>query len=110
MMRVAQRLGFQSVDAMVANVPDEELERWLALAWLDGWGDEWQMVASICATVWNAALRICKQIPLTNGIQNDEIRTPLDFLPAHLRPPEIKKKKKTKLSTDEQAKRLAGIK
>jgi hypothetical protein len=44
--RTAARLGFRSVQAWHDATTDDERNEMLALALLDGWGEEWQEIAS----------------------------------------------------------------
>lgn len=41
MRRVAKELGFRTVNELVDTIPKEELDEWLAVAWIDGWGEEY---------------------------------------------------------------------
>ena len=50
---VAQRLGWWDVDAMVDAIPKKKLDRWMAVARLCGWGDEWSMASTIATAVHN---------------------------------------------------------
>jgi hypothetical protein len=44
--RVAARLGFKSVDSWIEATTERERSYMMALALLDGWGEEWQELAS----------------------------------------------------------------
>ena len=55
-MRVAARLGFRSIAAMVDEIGDEQVDKWCALALVDGWGEDWQRTAWIVERVHNTAM------------------------------------------------------
>jgi len=72
---------------MVDEIEPHELDKWLALAALDGWGEERQLAAMICATIHNSALRIVQSIPACGRpVDRDEVKTETDFLPKFARP------------------------
>lgn len=50
---VAQRLGFWDVDQLVEAVPKKKLDRWMAVARICGWGDEWSMASTVAVAVHN---------------------------------------------------------
>jgi hypothetical protein len=72
--RVAARLGFHSVDAWYdATTPDDRANM-MAVAWLDGWGEEYQQIA---AEIHNASLRAAN----ASGAKytNDDAKGPEDM-------------------------------
>lgn len=50
---MAARLGFWDVDELVEKVPKKKLDRWLAVARICGWGDEWSMASTVAAAIHN---------------------------------------------------------
>lgn len=98
---------------MVDEIEPSELDKWLALAVLDGWGDERQMTAMICATIHNAALRIVQAIPAcAHPVNRDEVKAETDFLPKFARPMRQAKAKQNESaeSLDAWMRRVSGVK
>lgn len=72
--RVAYRLGFQSVEAWLLATSPHEQATALAVAYLDGWGEEWQEVV---AAIHNAGL---VQIAAQGAeIRDDQWKRPRDM-------------------------------
>lgn len=67
---------------MVEEIPKKILDRWYAVAWLDGWGEEWQRTAKICSTIWNAALLVAR---CWRTVDEGEYKAANDFLPDKLK-------------------------
>lgn len=49
--RTAARLGFRSVDHWEAETTTDERQEMMALALLDGWGEEWAEIAAMLVNV-----------------------------------------------------------
>ena len=50
---MAARLGFWDVDELVERVPKKKLNRWMAVARICGWGDEWSMASTVAVAIHN---------------------------------------------------------
>lgn len=56
--RVAAHFGERDIGAFVDSVAPDQLTKWLALAWHDGWGESWSMASMIAVVIHNALMRI----------------------------------------------------
>ena len=94
----------------VDSVSPEQLTKWLALAEMDGWGDEERRTAALLAEIHNSALILASK---TGGsVKGSELKDVFDFLPKWPwgeKRPKVEATKQTPEEMEALGKRMAGF-
>lgn len=109
--RVALACGRTDWEAWADEQEPGVLAELEALAWLDGWGDDWQRTALLCSTIHNAITRLRADLVAFTGVRisKDDWAKADEFLPSKLRPPKPKQAPACGESLDAWMRRAAGV-
>ena len=82
--RVAQRLGYKTVADLVDEMPKDELAKWLAVCWIDGWGEDYWRSAQVTKEIHDLLLVLLRYMGA--GIMPRDFKQIDKLMPRQARP------------------------
>jgi thioester reductase-like protein len=108
--RIAERLGFSSVREMVDTLDEDTLNKWQAVALIDGWGDDNWRMARLAAAIHNSLI-VCLHRQGVITADDQDFRDADHYMPRmKFERPANTARKQTAAELEALCKHVAGIK